>query len=57
MSHLDIGVDNLEEGIDWALEVGATLADHQPQAEVRVMHDPADHVFCLFPDPRLQPPG
>jgi hypothetical protein len=50
MVHLDIAVDDLDAGVAWALEVGATLADHQPQAGVRVMLDPAGHPFCLFPD-------
>jgi catechol 2,3-dioxygenase-like lactoylglutathione lyase family enzyme len=48
MAHLDIAVDDLERAVGWALEVGATLADHQPQADVRVMIDPAGHPFCLF---------
>jgi catechol 2,3-dioxygenase-like lactoylglutathione lyase family enzyme len=49
MSHLDIAVEDLEAGVAWAIEVGATLADHQPQEHVRVMLDPAGHPFCLFP--------
>lgn len=48
MMHLDIAVENLEVGVEWALEVGATLAAHQPQEGVRVMLDPAGHLFCLF---------
>jgi catechol 2,3-dioxygenase-like lactoylglutathione lyase family enzyme len=48
MIHLDIGVDDLEHGVTWALELGATLAEHQPQQDVRVMIDPAGHPFCLF---------
>ncbi|MGH9272716.1 MAG: VOC family protein, partial [Ilumatobacteraceae bacterium] len=40
MVHLDIGVDSLEAGIGWACAQGATLADHQPQDDVRVMLDP-----------------
>lgn len=50
MSHLDIAVDNLEAGVAWAIEAGATLADYQPQEHVRVMLDPDGHPFCLFPD-------
>lgn len=50
MIHLDIAVDDLDAGVAWALEAGATLADHQPQEGVRVMLDPAGHPFCLFPD-------
>lgn len=49
MMHLDIAVEDLEAGVQWALECGATLADHQPQEHVRVMLDPAGHPFCLFP--------
>lgn len=51
MSHLDIGVDDLEAGVTWAIEAGARLAEHQPQDDVRVMFDPAGHPFCLFADP------
>jgi len=51
MLHLDIAVDDLEAAVAWALEVGATLADHQPQNHVRVLLDPAGHPFCLFPGP------
>jgi len=50
MIHLDIGVEDLDAGVAWALENGATLAEHQPQEGVRVMLDPAGHPFCLFPD-------
>jgi catechol 2,3-dioxygenase-like lactoylglutathione lyase family enzyme len=46
--HLDIAVDDLDAGVEWAIECGATLADHQPQDHVRVMLDPAGHPFCLF---------
>lgn len=46
--HLDIGVDDLEAAVAWATESGATLAEYQPQAEVRVMLDPHGHPFCLF---------
>src|SRR5712691_12901466 len=31
MVHLDIAVEDLEAGVAWALEVGARLADFQPQ--------------------------
>jgi hypothetical protein len=51
MSHLDIAVEDLATGVAHALEVGATLADFQPQEHVRVMLDPAGHPFCLFPGP------
>jgi catechol 2,3-dioxygenase-like lactoylglutathione lyase family enzyme len=49
MTHLDIAVGDLEAGVAWALEAGATLADFQPQEHVRVMLDPVGHPFCLFP--------
>lgn len=49
MVHLDIAVADLEQGIAWALECGATVADLQPQDGVMVMVDPAGHPFCLFP--------
>lgn len=52
MVHLDFGVDDLDEGVAWALGCGAVLADHQPQDDVRVMLDPEGHPFCLFPDTR-----
>jgi len=48
MMHLDIAVDDLEDGVAWAVDLGATLAEHQPQEGVRVMLDPAGHPFCLF---------
>jgi catechol 2,3-dioxygenase-like lactoylglutathione lyase family enzyme len=50
-SHLDIAADDLDAAVRWALDVGATLADYQPQDEVRVLLDPAGHPFCLFPAP------
>lgn len=46
--HLDIEVDDLEAGVAHALEAGATLAEFQPQDDVRVMTDPAGHPFCLW---------
>jgi catechol 2,3-dioxygenase-like lactoylglutathione lyase family enzyme len=49
--HLDIAVDDLDDGVAWAVEAGAALADHQPQDHVRVMLDPDGNPFCLFPDP------
>jgi len=48
--HLDIAVTDLDKGVSWALESGATLADFQPQDDVRVMLDPDGHPFCLFED-------
>ena len=48
MIHLDIAVGDLEAGVAWAVEAGATLAPYQPQEGVRVMLDPVGHPFCLF---------
>ena len=49
MEHLDIGVEDLEAAVAWAIAAGAKLAEYQPQEHVRVMLDPAGHPFCLFP--------
>lgn len=49
--HLDIEVDDLEQAVAYALEVGAHEASYQPQVDVRVMLDPAGHPFCLYLDP------
>jgi catechol 2,3-dioxygenase-like lactoylglutathione lyase family enzyme len=46
--HLDIEVDDLPAAVERALSLGATLADFQPQSDVRVLCDPAGHPFCLF---------
>jgi catechol 2,3-dioxygenase-like lactoylglutathione lyase family enzyme len=48
MVHLDVEVDDLAEGVDWAEQCGARLADHQPQNDVRVCLDPDGHPFCLY---------
>ena len=48
MVHLDIKVDDLQEAGAHAIAVGATLADFQPQQDVRVYLDPAGHPFCLW---------
>ena len=48
MEHLDIHVDDLDAAVEWALAQGATLADYQPQQDVRVLFDPDRHPFCLF---------
>jgi len=61
--HLDIAVDGLapmsamdqrgeqfSEAVEYAVSLGARVAEHQPQPErVVVMLDPAGHPFCLFP--------
>lgn len=48
--HLDVGVTALTEAVSDALDLGATLAAEQPQADVRVLLDPAGHPFCLYLD-------
>jgi hypothetical protein len=53
MIHLDVGLADLEAGVNWAVAQGARLANHQPQDDVRVMLDPEGHPFCLFPDDSL----
>jgi catechol 2,3-dioxygenase-like lactoylglutathione lyase family enzyme len=50
MMHLEIGVDDLEQAAAVAEAAGATLADDQPQDDVRVYLDPAGHPFCLWLD-------
>jgi hypothetical protein len=46
--HLDILVEDLVAASAWAVDCGATLAETQPQDDVRVLFDPAGHPFCLF---------
>ena len=50
MMHFDFQVDDLDEAVAEAIELGATLASHQPQENVRVLIDPAGHPFCLCYD-------
>lgn len=50
MAHLDIRVDDLDAAVTKAVEAGATLAQHQPQDDVRVCLDPDGHPFCLYVD-------
>ena len=50
MMHFDFQVGDLDEAVADALELGATLADHQPQENVRVLLDPAGHPFCVVLD-------
>lgn len=45
--HLDIGAEDLDAAVAWAVEVGATQTEHQPQQHVWVMRDPHGHPFCL----------
>ena len=48
MMHLDFEVSDLAAAVEHALELGASLPDHQPQDDVRVLLDPAGHPFCLY---------
>lgn len=48
MLHLDIEVDDLDAQSARAIALGATLAEYQPQEDVRVFLDPAGHPFCLW---------
>jgi catechol 2,3-dioxygenase-like lactoylglutathione lyase family enzyme len=48
--HLDIEVDDLGIEVDRAVQLGASVADVQPQQHVRVLLDPAGHPFCMFVD-------
>jgi predicted enzyme related to lactoylglutathione lyase len=50
MMHLDIAVDDLAAAEADAVALGATVAGHQPQEDVRVLLDPAGHPFCLYFD-------
>jgi catechol 2,3-dioxygenase-like lactoylglutathione lyase family enzyme len=50
MMHVDIAVDDLEAAVADAVGLGATVADFQPQDDVRVLLDPAGHPFCLYLD-------
>jgi catechol 2,3-dioxygenase-like lactoylglutathione lyase family enzyme len=46
--HLDIAVSDLDAAGEHAAACGATLAQFQPQDDVRVWIDPDGHPFCLF---------
>ncbi|MYZ09460.1 VOC family protein [Streptomyces sp. SID2999] len=47
-AHLDIQVDDLAAETERARALGATVEEHQPQDDVRVLRDPHGHLFCLF---------
>jgi hypothetical protein len=47
-AHLDVQVDDLVSATAFAQSLGATVAEFQPQDDVRVMLDPAGHPFCLY---------
>lgn len=46
--HLDVEVSDLDVAVAAAVELGARLAEVQPQDDVRVLLDPAGHPFCLY---------
>ncbi|GAA4357797.1 VOC family protein [Angustibacter luteus] len=46
--HLEVQVDDLDGAAEHALACGATLAEFQPQDDVRVCLDPVGHPFCLW---------
>jgi catechol 2,3-dioxygenase-like lactoylglutathione lyase family enzyme len=50
MMHIDVAVDDLAQAVAAARELGATLADFQPQDNCTVLLDPAGHPFCLYLD-------
>lgn len=50
MMHFDFQVGDLDEAVNEAVALGATIAAHQPQVNVRVLVDPAGHPFCLCRD-------
>ena len=50
LNHLDIEVSNIEEAVQAAIALGASMAEHQPQSDVRVMVDPEGHHFCFYVD-------
>ncbi|HEU5270123.1 MAG TPA: VOC family protein [Jatrophihabitans sp.] len=47
MMHLDFQVGDLDAAVAEAVALGATVAQLQPQQNVRVLFDPAGHPFCL----------
>ncbi len=48
MMHLEVKVDDLGAAVTQAVALGATVAEFQPQEDVRVCLDPAGHPFCLY---------
>jgi predicted enzyme related to lactoylglutathione lyase len=50
MMHFDFQVGDLDSAVAEAVGLGATVAQVQPQENVRVLFDPAGHPFCLCLD-------
>jgi hypothetical protein len=48
--HLDVDVDDLDEGEAAVVALGAVKQDYQPGETFRVFLDPAGHPFCLCVD-------
>jgi catechol 2,3-dioxygenase-like lactoylglutathione lyase family enzyme len=48
MMHLDIQVDDLDKAVEYAISLGASTAEFQPQDDVIVCYDPDGHPFCLW---------
>lgn len=46
--HLDFEGTDLVAAVAHAVELGGTVADFQPQDDVRGILDPAGHPFCLY---------
>ncbi len=46
--HLDLEVADVEAAVAWGLPAARTLAELQPQDDVRVLLDPAGHPFCYY---------
>ncbi len=42
--------NDLDIAVAHAVELSATVADYQPQANVRVLFDPVGHPFCQYID-------
>ena len=47
MMHFDFQVGDLDTAVAEAVELGATIAQFQPNDNLRVLIDPAGHPFCL----------
>ncbi len=50
MMHFDFQVGDLESAVAEAVALGASVADVQPQDNVRTLFDPDGHPFCLCLD-------
>jgi hypothetical protein len=50
MMHFDFQVGDLDSAVSEAVALGATVAEHQPRDNVRVLFDPAGHPLCLCRD-------